>query len=76
MRIADFWLANLAQNAIPRYRKLNQLYMFGLLFYRAKGGLKNGIELAEHNFCDLHGSIECLKYPRSAAHPKSLHHLR
>jgi len=41
-----------------------------------KGGLKNGIEPAEHNFYVLRGNLKVLKYIRSAAHPIFMHQLR
>ena len=41
-----------------------------------KGGLKIGIELAEHNFYRLHAGFEVQKFRHSAAHPRSFPILR
>ena len=41
-----------------------------------KGGLKIGIELAEHNFYSLGEIFYVKKYKRSAAQPKFLQYLR
>ncbi len=41
-----------------------------------KGGLKLGIELAEHNIYRFHAGFEVQKFRRSAAHPRSFLILR